>query len=528
MRAAPAAPAWPAATAGSVASSWPSTIQILGRRLGMENADICGEYCLVGPFADRPAYQQKGSMMTIRYHPPHDRWVIDREGLRESDICVAYADDIKGMLHPTAQLMWRLYESTTRSYCQDDSVVSVDGPAKVSVVGRAGDRENVEVNGAYELVGAFHGLGCYKQVGGVFWIKYLQREHRWFISSDFDPNSATAYADAGGCRHPGHPGLCWNFWEGSKCSHIPDPAVKIVAAPVLVHVVGRQQNRENARICGTYQLMGVHDGKPCYQLPGTGNVLRYSKLNDWWLIDMQGFTQPGLKDRLFQWVINGDAGMATQRCNAFAYAGGAEHPAFPALQWHVYETQRGGHVHDPMVGVTTAPMVVAVAGRRMGEENADVFGEYQLTSMHMGRVAYHMARNSAMLSYYPPNDAWVLCRDGNPGDVCVAWAEGKPNADHPTGLAPWHVYSATRGRHLADPAVTVSASGCVVTTGAALAAPQQALAAGTPRTPAAGKENAPSMTQRLAAGLFGGDPAAAPYAGQAASGCQRKLGFFGI
>ena len=68
------------------------------------------------------------------------RWVIDREGLRESDTCVAFADDV-GCDHPAnMELIWHVWESAAFGHLPDAEVAAVDSPATLSLVGRSSQR----------------------------------------------------------------------------------------------------------------------------------------------------------------------------------------------------------------------------------------------------------------------------------------------------------------------------------------------------------------------------------------------------
>lgn len=98
-------------------SGHPSSFHIVGRAAGRENADLCGEYVYAGSHAGRPAYLKRGAATAVRYAPRCGRWVIDRHGLRDSDVCVAFADD-DGSQHPArVELLWHIWDSRSEAVC---------------------------------------------------------------------------------------------------------------------------------------------------------------------------------------------------------------------------------------------------------------------------------------------------------------------------------------------------------------------------------------------------------------------------
>lgn len=115
------------------ATSAPVKLQVSGRGVTQENGDICGEYFLVGLHKAWPAYQKKGVAMAIRREK--NRWVIDREGLRDSLMCVAYANATPGFQHAGdgGSQRWHVYESRSASHALDLAIqVRVDEPSEES------------------------------------------------------------------------------------------------------------------------------------------------------------------------------------------------------------------------------------------------------------------------------------------------------------------------------------------------------------------------------------------------------------
>lgn len=435
----------------------PRSLHLVGRAAARENGDICGEYVYAGLHHSRACYQKRGSATVIRYWPPMCRWVIDREGLRESDTCVAFADDV-GCDHPAnMELIWHVWESAACGHLPDAEVAAVDSPATLSLVGRSSQRENHSINGEYELAAVHHGRPAYRQRNGEAVMRYHRPEKRWLIgAADARGNVCSAFAEGANALFPGAPGLHWHFWEAQRCSWLPDASVRTFDSPTLLHVIGRAGGAENARINGTYRLVGAHEGRPVYAKPGTHSVIKYSAKSDRWLVDCDGLQEPSLVSRLYQWALSGDASAAGEKCSAFAEAGGSPHPGSGALQWQVWESRAGRHKPDPAVRATTAPLALQVYGRDASRENGDISGEYLLVGAHNGRPAYLKSGTTHAIRFWPPMCRWVIDREGlRNADTCVAFVDDPAEAEHPAGAGPWHVFESSRGRHLPDLALGV-------------------------------------------------------------------------
>jgi hypothetical protein len=112
------------------ATTAPLLVRVSGRESAQENNDICGDYMLVGIHMGAPAYR-KSDGMTIRYAPSHQRWLIDREGLRDSDSCVAFADRSLGYHHPASggSSCWHVFSSGAGRHLADSSLsISIPSP----------------------------------------------------------------------------------------------------------------------------------------------------------------------------------------------------------------------------------------------------------------------------------------------------------------------------------------------------------------------------------------------------------------
>jgi len=437
----------------------PRSLHVVGRAASRENSDLCGEYVLSGLIGGRAAYRQRGTATAMRYVAKARRWVIDRTGFRDSDVCVAYADASVETQHPgRPELIWHIWENRVQAHVPDADMSAVDAPAVVSLVGRAPGRENSSACGEYEICAVHHGRPMYRQRNGGAVLRYHKPEGRWLASTAaMKGNICCAFAAGAAFPHPGFIPLEWHFWEPQRNGWMQDPATRTLAAPTAIHVVGRAANFENSLICGTYHLAGAHEGRPLYVQPGSQKVVRYSAKTDRWLIDVQGLKEPSLMSRLSQWILSGDAAAASERCSAFAPARGSLHPGFCALEWQVWESRGGRHVHDPLVRATTAPLALKVTGRDELRENGDIVGEYLLAGTHGGRPAYLKRGTRMVIRYF--GSRWVIDREGlRHSDNCVAYADDRDDIDHPAGASPWHVYESSRGAHLEDRQVEVEVS----------------------------------------------------------------------
>jgi hypothetical protein len=395
----------------------------------------------------------------IRYSPSMHRWVIDREGMRESDVCVAFADDLTGSVHPArADLLWHVWDPATQRHVVDSSVVAFTAPTNVTLVGRAANRNNSSANGEYTLVGVSNSRPLYKHKSGNAMLRYHADEGRWLLSSIHDfGNACCAFAEGASIEHPGTSELQWHFWEPQLGSFSADPATRTLTAPRLLHVLGQGMEAEKARICGTYHLAGVWESHPLYVQPGTQAVIRYSKKTDRWLIDCEGLVEPSLMNRLYQWILTGDMSTASERCTAYAQACGTQHPGFSDLQWQVWDSRTGRHNQEPRVRATAAPSVIRVSGRASASENGDINGDYVLQTVHLGRPAYQKVGARAVIRFWPPCGRWVIDREGlRNTDSCVAYAECFRNEHPATDDATWYVYDTNRGQHCMDRSMVAS------------------------------------------------------------------------
>lgn len=413
----------------------PTVVRVVGRGNLRENSDLCGEYRLIGTHHGRAAYRKLGTCTVIRYWSTDDRWLIDREGLQESDNCNAYADP-PGSWHPAhEELFWHIWETSAGRHVADPEFLVTPAPESIQVIGRATGKENAAMNGEYTLLGLHQGKVAYQKKGTRHTIRYWSRTDRWLIDMDGmrHLDVCNAWADARGTRHPGNPSLCWHIWDTDKKRHTVDIQVQCLVAPRVVELVGRDGLKENASMNGSYVLVGMHEGRPAYQKPGMGHAIRYWPPEDRWLVDLEGLREVDL-------------------CNAYADARGKDHPGDPGLVWHAWETSRGRHIADHAVRALVVPQIMSVYGREPTKENHGINGEYRIFGLQEGLPEYRKPGTSHVIRYWPPEDRWLIDLEGGRRglDVANAYADAH-GTEHPGEKALiWHVWETSRGRHIAD------------------------------------------------------------------------------
>lgn len=459
----------------------PDVVRVVGRSRRRENADLNGEYRICGTCQGKPAYRKPGTTVVIRYWPPQDRWLIDREGLRESDICNAFAEQ-RGAPHPaTEELIWHVWETSRKRHVADPGLLVTTAPETVQCEGRLIGKENDALCGEYTLVGLHQGKVAYQKLGTQHAIRYWPPGDRWLVDFEGlrDADLCNGYCDARGTSHPGQVSMVWHVWETTRGRHIVDEGVRTFVAPRSIEMLGRDTCLENHAVNGTYHLLGLHEGKPAYKQGSTGHTIRYWPAEDRWLVDAEGLRDSDI-------------------CNVFADACGTDHPGYSHLVWHIWDSGRRRHMPDATMRATVAPRVLEVAGRDAAKENHAINGVYHLAAIHAGKPAYKKVGGSPgnhVIRYWPSEDRWLIDAEGlRELDVANAYANAH-GADHPGVPALiWHVWETSRGRHLVDEDVV------------AAEAPPTPLVRGGPADPAAsykGKENQLS-----------------PWPAQAASNCR--------
>jgi len=254
--------------------------------------------------------------------------------------------------------------------------------------------------------------------------------------------------------HPGHLDLQWHFFQADVGKWVFDQSSKTIAAPGIVHVIGHTTEIGCPMIGGSYMLVGIKDNYPLYNKLGSRSVIRYSATSDRWCIDCDGLKEPSILSKIYHWVLNGDASLASDKCHAFTDpCNGAPHPGYVQLRWNVFSSRRGSHVPEPQVRCTTAPLALEVIGRAQFDENADIVGCYNLHGTFNEKPLYVKHGTQMVLRYNAMHRAYVISRRGLTQDSsCIAFADNSEDVDHPAQLTGqvWHVWQMQRGKHMLD------------------------------------------------------------------------------
>eukprot|EP00438_Fugacium_kawagutii_P022359 Skav233085 [mRNA] locus=scaffold1963:12216:23022:- [translate_table: standard] len=318
-------------------------------------------------------------------------------------------------------------------------------PASLRLGGRPKAAENSDVCGDYVRSSQMNeGRAVYLQVGSNTAMFF--RRGCWVVDREGvrDSQMAACYAKDNGQMLP--IGLAWSVWKSKVNDFVHDPNLTAC----------------NARICGTYHLVGLREQRPLYLLPGKKAVIRYDPESDrrsgtfvahLWLIDFDALAEPGILGRILQWAFK-SAG--TDTCSAYADARGTSHPAHVELEWHVWEARQARGVLDPCVRATSAPLKLQVSGRGVMQENGDICGEYFLVGLHKGWPAYQ--KTGLAMAIRKEKNRWVIDREGlRDSLMCVAYANATPGFQHAGdgGSQQWHVYESRSASHALDLAIQV-------------------------------------------------------------------------
>ncbi|CAJ1333424.1 unnamed protein product [Effrenium voratum] len=434
------------------------SLRLLGRAASSENGDVCGLYTLSawttpqigqsqesqgnGATPTRAVYSQVGTGTVITFR--RDRWVIDREGVRDSDMAVAWAKDNGDRGPPRAG--WHVFSGSAGDFLLDTSMAVIDAPDVTLISQRA------DMNGEYRFTGLSDGYPLYSKDGMI--IRYHPEGRKWLVADkEHKGTTCLAYAEAMDTLHPGYAQLQWHFWDAERGQWIADSSSHCLAAPKAIHILGRHPQACNARICGTYHLAGLREGRPLYLLPGKKAVIRYAADSDRWLIDFEALAEPGILGRILNWALSKD----NSECSAFAAALNSFHPGHLELEWYVWETQQSRAALDVNVRAFSAPSKLCVVGRATSSENGDIAGDYFLCpETHKAWPAFRK-KNSTM-AIRREQTRWVIDRDGlRDSLICTAFASATPGFQHAGdgGSQKWHVYDSRSGSHLLDPNLQV-------------------------------------------------------------------------
>eukprot|EP00929_Paragymnodinium_shiwhaense_P025924 TRINITY_DN15552_c0_g1_i2.p1 TRINITY_DN15552_c0_g1~~TRINITY_DN15552_c0_g1_i2.p1 ORF type:complete len:485 (-),score=47.01 TRINITY_DN15552_c0_g1_i2:335-1789(-) len=446
-----------------VPSKPPETLHVLGRAAGVENGDIAGQYTLKSVRRGCGIYQLSGKRTALYFHARMGRWVIDREGVTDSEVCVAFADDPSAgnRGHPASpDVLWNVWTQSLGRHVADPKLLAVDAPPALTLLGRAG-AAHAPVDGEYALAGVHHGLALYRKRDADIVVKFHAGRSHWMISQDGELDDVcVAYAAAAPTSlHPASPELAWQFWEPQQNAFVADPYFGAVVAPHVVHMLGGSLRRaaDDPPMYGSFRLAGVSLGRPVYLLPGTQTTIRYSGRSDRWLLDAEGLEEPSLLSKLYQFIRRGDSGAANDRCTAFAAANGCSHPGCSDLEWHVLDPSSKRHVANPWVCCTTAPLRLRVQGRDSSrQENGAICGDYELCGTMHGRAAYQKWGTTFGIRYFAPRSSWLIDFRGlRDSDECTAYTEHAVDSEHPAGATRWNVFETSRGTYLEDPQLNI-------------------------------------------------------------------------
>merc|ERR1712217_824418 len=103
-------------------------------------------------------------------------------GLRDADVCNAYAEAQGGHEHPgDPNMVWNIWESSQGRHAADPAVKTFVAPHWVRISGRDAHKENAAINGDYVLITLVEGKAAYKKNGSNHVIRYWKAEDRWII-----------------------------------------------------------------------------------------------------------------------------------------------------------------------------------------------------------------------------------------------------------------------------------------------------------------------------------------------------------
>lgn len=228
----------------------PDVVHIIGG--GSQAERIQGAYHLVGIHECRPLYSKLGTQVVIRYSQQSDSWLIDCDGLskpsiigrmyqwvltgskeQKSDLCCAYAA-AHGSEHPgDVDLQWYVWDSFGRHKLAPDTMCT-SAPLQIQVRGRDASRENFDINGEYQFIGAVNGFPAYVQLGSRTVLYHSNKFDGWILDRQGtrDSDCCTAYADSVGGKHPASGLLSWRVYETSRDSFVLDASLSV--APLAV------------------------------------------------------------------------------------------------------------------------------------------------------------------------------------------------------------------------------------------------------------------------------------------------------
>jgi len=414
----------------------PNVIIVMGRHSSRENADLMGEYYRITDFCKKPAYKKPGTMFCLKYWAPADRWVIDRGGLRNQDVCSAYSEQSDARDPMAEELVWRVWESTVREHVCDPHVFITSAPRNLMVCCPKDSLQSI--GGQYVLSGLHQGRVFYTKEGGKHVIRYFHAAKRWLIDAEGLRSSdvCSAYADVTGEVGRVHPGVrhLWHSWDAEANIHRANPALVCCECPRYLILGGRGRLRDFNQINGVYLLHGLFHGRPAYVKAGGKHAIRYWPREDRWLLDLQGLR-------------------SSDSCSAFAEAhDGQDHPASISLIWHIWEPSRSRFIVDGQVRTTTAPVSISVEGRLPLRSYSEMNGVYLMCGFHDGLAYYKKDDADHEIRYDVSLDQWIVDLGFDPcnAGIHVAFANARGTVNPANADLVWHVWEPTAGSHMPD------------------------------------------------------------------------------
>lgn len=326
-------------------------------------------------------------------------------------------------------------------------------PKSLQVLGLKPERENSDIAGRYFLLPGKNAYDrpVYQQRGqSRAVIRYWGPLARWIISRDGSPESDSCVAwaqDISGCLHPGRADLLWNIWDSQSQDHIVDRKVLALDAPSSFSFVGRSSERVSSEVNGEYRLIGVSQGRPCYQQAFGTVLMRYCAQEQQWILSYEA-----------------EGNVAVAFAEATSELVCSEH-----LEWRFYDAALKSFVLDPESRTTAAPSRLCVLGREFQESN--IFGSFKLVAVKDGRPVYSQPNSQTVIRYSAKNDWWLIdCEGAAPpsiltrvsqwlssgnssaaSDRCSAYAKALGTTHPGSACLEWLVWNPQTGRHDFDP-----------------------------------------------------------------------------
>eukprot|EP00929_Paragymnodinium_shiwhaense_P071345 TRINITY_DN36282_c0_g2_i7.p1 TRINITY_DN36282_c0_g2~~TRINITY_DN36282_c0_g2_i7.p1 ORF type:complete len:474 (-),score=78.66 TRINITY_DN36282_c0_g2_i7:300-1721(-) len=343
-------------------------------------------------------------------------------------------------------------------------------PSMLHVFGRDQSSNNSDCCGEYRLHGLHEGRAIYRRSGNEMSIYFHTVSCRWVIDragiSGGDVCVAFADDPAGG-SHPCRADLVWNVWDETTGRFERDDMFCVLDSPPVVSIFGRSHGQENVSLIGTYDLIGVHHGKPMYRQRDGPFVIRFEA---------------------HQGEANNFAAFAD------VVPGAEQHPGCLELVWNIFDARRNGFSADLQTRALPVPGCVHLIGSHEDGRLGDLFGSYILAGTHDGAGLFVRPGTTSAIRYSARFDRWLLDLEalaqpslmsrlyqwafsgGSADDRCVAYATGCGER-HPGCITlDWHVFDQRAGRHVPAPGVrSTSAPLTISVYGRQLPAPNAAM-----------------------------------------------------